>query len=234
LALGEVSSAFASAVLAASLTLAVSLEPARPRQQSAPPANANAATADFTGEVSLGKSYQHDIGHGLIFALAPTPGDSDAGWNIQIFSSTSPSSEPALGSDNPVDFASIATPPYHGENPLYLDTTYSTKAEDAVADTPRKFYFIESPADFKAAENAVNLTVYHNNASTKQINDAKAAAAKVRVGSGELAILDSHIVRSSSDRDLGSIQWIKFRVQLKFDTDMTMAKILDSAGQGGK
>lgn len=212
----------------------VSAHAPQQQQQPAPPASANSSSADFTGEVSLGKTYQHDAGHGLIFALEPTPGDPDAGWNIQIISSTSPSAEPSLGSDNPVDFASIATPPYHGQNPLFLDTTYSTKAEDAVADTPRKFYFVQSSADFKAAENSVNLAIYPNKASTKQLNDAKAAAAKVRIGSGELAILDSHIVRSSSDRDLGSIQWIKFRVQLKFDTDMTMAKILESADTGGK
>jgi hypothetical protein len=226
--------AFAGAVLAASVTLAIPFASAHSQQQSAPAANANSTTADFIGEVALGKSYQHDAGHGLIFELVPTPGDSDAGWNIQITSSTAPAAEPSLGASNPVDFASIATPPYHGDNPLYLDTTYSTKAEDAVADTPRKFYFVENAADFKAAENSVNLAIYPNKASTKQINDAKAAAAKVRVGSGELAILDSRITRSSSDRDLGSIQWIKFRVQLKFDTDMTVAKILDSADTGGK
>lgn len=233
--MAAVSSAYASAVLAASVTLALSLASASAQKQAAPPASTAPSTADFTAEISLGKTFSQEIGRGLLFQLVPTPGDPGSGWNIQIVPKD-PSQAVRPGPDDNIstDFAGIATPPYHGYNPLYLDTSYATKASEAVAQTPRKFYFVESAADYKAALNSVNLAIYPNKATTKQLSEAKDASAKTHLGSGQLDILDSKLAPGAGSNDTGSIQWMKFRVQIKLDTDMTMAKILESSGEGGK
>src|SRR6185437_12696430 len=60
----------------------------------------------LSGTLSTGKSFERDIGHGLIFRLVPSPASYGKGWDIEI----RPKGDPAGGFD---EYASVATPPYH-------------------------------------------------------------------------------------------------------------------------
>ena len=66
------------------------------------------------------------------------------GWGIEI-------RKKGDVADPPDDYVSVATPPYHYFNQRYLSTAYGYTAKEAVALSPRQFYFVESPADYKVA-----------------------------------------------------------------------------------
>lgn len=172
----------------------------------------------FTGEVLLGKTFEREIGHGLIFRLVPTVDDEDSGWNISIV--------PKSGSPDD-EFSAIATPPYHFYNARYLDTSYATSAKDAVAFNPRPFNFVLTHADYDIAAEYVNMTIYPNHATTEDFDEIGRKAARVEVGTGELHVLDSRITPGNSENETGKIDWIKFEVKLKFHSGMNMAQVLD-------
>jgi hypothetical protein len=172
----------------------------------------------FTGEVTLGKTFEREIGHGLIFRLVPTVGDEDSGWNISIVPKSGAAED---------EFVGIATPPYHFYNPRYLDTSYATSAKDAVAFTPRPFNFVLTHADYEVVGEYVNMTIYPNHATKEDFEEIDRKAAKVEVGSGELHILDSRITPGNAENETGKIEWLKSEVKLKFHSGMNMTEVLD-------
>jgi hypothetical protein len=174
----------------------------------------------FVGEVALDKTFEREIGHGLIFRLVPTPDDDQSGWIIGIFPKAGPPD---------AEFVGIATPPYHFYNPRYLDTSYATSAKDAVAFNPRPFNFVLTVEDSRVAQEFVELTIYPNKATEEELKEMDLKAAKVEVGTGELHILDSRVTPGKSEQDTGKIDWIKFEVRLKFHSGMNMTEVLDSS-----
>lgn len=206
-------------------------EPAKPQtpapkesDQSAPAARSSTPPdIVFEGEVERGKSYDHPIEHGhdiergLMFHLDPDA-DVGSGWNIEIV-------KKGDVSDDRNDFVAVATPPYHFFNQRYLSTAYDYTAKDAVALTPRHFYFVESLADYKIADHEVNINIYPNHAISDEIDDADDQARKVHVGRGELLILESRITPATDRDDRGTIDWIKFEVRLTFHTGLTFRRV---------
>ena len=177
------------------------------------------AELTFGGEVTLGQAYEREIGYGLIFRLTPMRDDTDSGWQIEIV--------PRLQrAGSPADFAAIATPPYHFANPLNVDTSYGITAAEAVAQSKRPFYFVRTMADFRAAEDAVNLALYTTDAPQAEQDRINDAAGKVEVGSGELRILESRLIPPVGKDPLGKIAWMKFEVKLKFHSGIMMGQVL--------
>jgi hypothetical protein len=187
-----------------------------------PPSRAGKNDESFIGEVTLGRTFEREIGHNLIFRLVPTVGDQDSGWNIAIV--------PESGSPD-AEFCAIATPPYHFYNPRYLDTSYATSARDAVAFNPRPFHFVLTQTDYEIAGKYVNMTIYPNHARKGEFEEIDRKAAKVEVGTGELHILDSRITPGNSENETGKIEWIKFEVKLKFHSGMNMTDVLDPSAR---
>jgi hypothetical protein len=181
---------------------------------------------EFTGEVTRGTSFVHDIGHGLLFRLTKTPGAPDMGWEIEIAPGpiVNPSTNaPATGEYE--EFSGIVTPPYHFYNERYLETSYGTKAEEAVGITPREFNFVESVADSKAAYDVVESVL--SSPTFPEKSEALAiAAAKIPIGTGELQILDSHITPGKDASDMGTIESVKFKVTLRLDSSQTLKDVL--------
>lgn len=174
----------------------------------------------FGGEVELGHKFEREIGHGLIFRLAPSYDVPEWGWRIEIKPKVQPGG-------NPVEFAWVATPPYHFANPLYLDTSYGTSAEAAVAMSRRAFHFVLNMEDFRAAAEAVYLAIYSSNASDIERERINRAANKVEVGAGEVHILKSRLMAPAEKDPLGKIAWLKFEVKLKFKSGATMQQVLE-------
>jgi hypothetical protein len=167
--------------------------------------------------VNLGKAFEREITPGLLFRLTPTPGDEHSGWVIEVV--------PKSGAPED-EFSAIATPPYHFYNARYLDTSYATKAKDAVALSPRAFNFVFTTEDSRVAQEFVELIIYPNTASKKDLEEIDRKAAKVKVGTGELYILDSRITPGKSENETGKIEWIKFEVKLKFHCGMNMMEVI--------
>ena len=68
---------------------------------------------NFSGEVTRGQTYTHEIEAGLVFCLRPNSfWKKDGGWDIVI----SDTSENNCGKS----FSSIVTPPFYGDNPIFI------------------------------------------------------------------------------------------------------------------
>lgn len=204
-----------SVVLFAALSIAASQTDTQSRSSSPsfPP-----ATPDLVirGELSAGKSFKRDIGSGLVFELVPSPATFGNGWDIEIVPD-----EPAGGF---AEYASLATPPYHQYKPTYLNASYGVTAGQAVK-MVRKFQFVETPADSRAASVVVNTVVYTLD-WTAHKDSIAAQAAKIPVGVGELRVVRSRITPGKNGEDLGSVDWIKFQVRLWFHSGTTMEQVL--------
>lgn len=172
----------------------------------------------LSGTLAAGKSFERDIGDGLLFRLVPSPASFGKGWDIEI----RPKGDPAGGFD---EYASVATPPYHLYKPTYLNASYGVTAQQAVAMPPRKFQFVETPADSLAASVVVNTVVYTVDWPAHRDSIA-AEAAKIPVGVGELRVLRSRITPGRNNEDLGSIDWIKFQVRFWLHSGTTLKEVL--------
>lgn len=113
------------------------------------------------------------------------------------------------------------TPPYRFGNTRHVDTSYGTNARDAVADTPRPFWFLVRRTDGDAASAALNQVLWPQQDDDAQDRGLAALAALPR-GQGQFHILDARIrpgtaISFSGDERAdayGAIQWLKFRVDL--------------------
>lgn len=196
------------------------------QQQSPPPVPATFLSVknpriEFTGEVLRGNLFTRQIAENLVFRLNPQPAQG-SGWFIEIV----PKVPPPKGEY--AEFTWVATPPYHFFNQRYLDTSYGTTAAQAVSrDAPRDFNFVQTLDDYRIARNVVNMVIYPNHATDEEMARVRKDAARVMTGSGTLYILDSRITPGKNDKDMGSIDWIRFRVELKLSSGQSIAQILD-------
>jgi hypothetical protein len=172
----------------------------------------------ISGEVASGDSFERDIGHGLIFRLVPSPLGFGQGWDIEIV----PKENPTGGYS---EYSAIATPPYHFYNLRYLNPSYGVTAREAVAISPRTFQFVETADDMAAAYVVVNSVVYSVDWTARK-DSVAAEAARIPLGMGELKILHSRITPGKNNEDLGSIDWVKFEVRLRFHSGVTLQQIL--------
>jgi hypothetical protein len=113
----------------------------------------------------------------------------------------------------------VVTPPYRFQNVRYLDTQYGIRAEEAVRYSPRPFSFVLNGADFETENKRVALAIYPNNAPKREVDDALAKLGTSPLGSGRLWIEDSKITPGHTAEDLGTIHWIKFKVEIKFPAE---------------
>lgn len=173
----------------------------------------------FTAEVERGKAFEQSIGHDLVFRLALTPGYWDIGWKIQI----SPKTDPE---DGPIEFSAVATPPYRRYNPRFLEASYGNTAKQAVEMTPRVFYFVQSVDDEHRAEECLNAAMYPTNVSDEEKVRVVQEQQQIQLGKGELRILKSRLGHSKTLTDAGTIDWLRFEVDVEFSSGVTMGNIL--------
>ena len=179
----------------------------------------------FSGEVSADKNFDRPFGP-LRFRLNSE--EASAGWWIEVVPAEGVNSENA-------EYVWVVTPPYHFENIRYLDTSYGTRAEDAVKDLPRDFNFVLEQEQFHRAVDLVNTAVYSHPLSEnksevefdQESQNALATLESMSIGKGRLQILDSRVDRSAGQDGLGAIEWLKFRVELHVPCNFTVS---DSTG----
>ena len=179
----------------------------------------------FFGEVSANRSFEREFG-ALRFRLNPQA--ALFGWSIEVV--------PRKETDsNRSEYVWVVTPPYHFGNIRYLDTSYGTKAEDAVKVSPRDFNFVLDQEQFDRAAGLVNLAISSHPVddqksdaeSEKEGSDAIAALESMSIGKGRFEIIDSRVDRSGGDHGLGSIEWSKFKVELRVPCDFAISDSAD-------
>ena len=179
----------------------------------------------FSGEVSADKNFDRSFGP-LRFRLNSE--QALAGWWIEVV----PAEDGNSGND---EYVWVVTPPYHFDNVRYLDTSYGTRAEDAVKESPRDFNFALDQKQFLHAADLVNLGVSSRPLSEhkseaeldKESQDALAELESLSIGKGRLQILDSRVDSSAGQDGLGAIEWLMFRVELHVPCNFTVS---DSPG----
>ncbi len=213
---------FIALICALALGASLSLPVGAMSQASTPPTSSTTAPEAshirFDGEILHGQIYEHDIGRGLMFRLTPAASDEGGGWVIQIL----PAVEPA---DATIEFAEIATPPYHAYNDRYLAAAFGYSAREALQITVRKFYFVQSLDDQNRAADVVNATLYPGTASDREKSRAADEAVSVNLGRGELRIIHSKITPGKAGVP-DTIAWVKFEVVLDFSPGFTMRQVL--------
>jgi hypothetical protein len=190
----------------------------------------------FSGEVSASRNFEREFG-ALRFRLNPQA--ALFGWNIEVV--------PRKETDSiRSEYVWVVTPPYHFGNIRYLDTSYGTKAEDAVKVSPRDFNFVLDQEQFDRAAGLVNLAISSHPADDhksdaepeKEGSDAIAALESMPIGKGRLEIIDSRVNGSGGDHGLGGIEWLKFKVELhvpcNFDVADSADIVIDRAGCADK
>lgn len=165
-------------------------------------------TVRFSGEVTYGKEFRKEIGSGLVFVLAP---DEDDGWTIMVSPKENPN-DPECD-----EYVAVATPPYHGSNARFINTSYGIKAKDAVKESHREFEFVTNCADNHREEEWVARIVNPGGYSDQEVKEGYAKLGTSPLGKGELTILDSKISPAKQTVEgvnLGQIDWIKFEVKI--------------------
>jgi hypothetical protein len=221
-----------------SLTLALAVLPLRSRQaQNSVPTDTVCGTINteftegccihinFGGEVSATKNFDRPFG-ALRFRLNSE--QALGGWWIEVI--------PAEHAESAIDeYVWVVTPPYHFGNVRYLDTSYGTRAEDSVRESPRDFNFVLDREQYHRAADLVNLGVSSRPHDQQKFDveldhesqNALAMLETLPVGKGRLQILDSRVDRSAGQDELGAIEWLKFRVELHVPCNFTVS---DSPG----
>jgi hypothetical protein len=157
----------------------------------------------LSGEVSHGEEFRKAIGRDLFFVLDPL----DDGWTISVFPAAQCTRE---GQD---DFVAVATEPFFGSNPRFIDTS---GGEQALHSSPREFQFLLDCKSYKR-ESALVGTATAGNVSENASANAMAKLGTSAMGSGKLTILDSKVVKSGKDEagnDLLQVDWLKFQVDI--------------------
>ena len=165
-------------------------------------------------EVSAAKAFTQEFGGDLVFRLNAE--QASGGWFIEVVPR-------GAGVDSQQEYVWVVTPPYHFGNQRYLDTSYGVPAREAIQNSPREFNFALDEEQYKEASRLVDLAISSHPDSDKRSQeeleqerqDATEALLKLPVAAGRLWILDSGVKDPAGDRDFGSIEWLKFRVELR-------------------
>jgi len=172
----------------------------------------------FIGEVARDQAFTRDVGHNLTFRLTPATSDEGGGWVIEMLPPVEPS-------DDPVEFAAIATPPYHAYNDRYLAAAFGYSAKEALQATTRRFNFVQSVTDEHLADEVVNAALYPSTVPEAEKSRIAAEAAALKLGTGQLRILRSRMTQGK-DGSPDSISWVKFEVVLNFSSGLTLQQVL--------
>ena len=138
----------------------------------------------YHGRAIRGQAFEQPIGEGLVLRLAP-----DAhGWTIGVIRPGQPEE----------DFAGIATPPYRGINPRYLEGWHfrngaNTGRNEGDVNAPqheRAFAFVLTPEDYRTAVTAVETLLWGNRTDAER-GRALDALEQVSRGRGTLRVVNA-------------------------------------------
>jgi hypothetical protein len=185
----------------------------------------------FSGEVTRSQPFTRDVGHHLVFRLTPATSDEGGGWVIEILPPVEPARDPfdavddAKPAGDAVEFAAIATPPYHAYNDRYIAAAFGYSAKEALQAPLRRFNFVQSLEDEQRASEVVNAALYPSTVGEVERARVAAEAAALKLGTGQLRIVHSRITQGK-DGAPDVIASLKFEVVLNFSPGLTLQEVL--------
>ena len=191
--------------------------------QVAPPPSPTCARVVIEGEVSAGSEWSSSLGEGWVFRVLPiAPSKPEySGWDLVV------DREPPAGFP---DALLLATMPYNSINEREIGTTFGLRAQDALGWNPRSFRFLTDPVDFREAQQAFKALMNTGalNPTPAQPPDptspglramTRLLALQKRASSGEVRILDAHIVPGVSDPAPYAQSWALASSQTRQEVD---------------
>ena len=163
------------------------------------------------GEVSAGKVWAAELGQGWVLRLAPIASQNAeySGWDLIV--------DRATGAGYP-DALLLATPPYGSLNEREIGTTFGLRAQDAIGWNPRSFRFLTDPVQFAEAQKIYRKLLGSGSGASpenagsggsrvKQDSTSYLLAMQEHASTGELRILDAHIVPGTADPAVYAQNW---------------------------
>ena len=180
---------------------------------------ANAPTR-FTAELKRGERFQKLIAPNMMFTLEPYAGN-DSGWTIHL----------APGSDaksNSMDCIGAVSEPLHGDKNREIEPP-DDLSQEPVHWKPREFEFVPDLANCKTAWQLMNLVYYPSKLTDEQRAEAGEKLGKIPTAHGKFTVLDSLLRPAGNPNDTGSIEWLKFEVELNLPAGSTETQTAGSA-----
>ena len=197
----------------------VSVTPARVVSE-APTASAPAVGSlqngpRFTGEVRQGQQFEKAFAPNMVFRLEPYAGN-DSGWSIRI----APGTDSAASS---MDCIGAIQVPLHGDTTLEIEPP-----EDGASKDPswkqRAFDFVATAEDCKVAWGLMNDANYNHTLSEKEREQAGARQEKLPLHHGKFTILDARYGPANATNGHGTLEWLKFEVDLNAGAEASSAQ----------
>jgi hypothetical protein len=181
-----------------------------PYRRAVPPQEVtpNCTAVRFSGEVTREAKYAHTLPDNLEFRLVPFP----EGWTIFI----------GRPGDETQNYVAIATPPYHGANPVFIEAwhfrnTDNTGPNEGQVNAPgnvRDFSFLLTEADYKKFSDELNVwSGSKPDATEKERDEATDFLLSAPRQAGRLSISDMKI----GGQGKGLRPWFD---SLKFDVNL--------------
>jgi hypothetical protein len=169
----------------------------------------------FSGEVSRTDSVEKSRPGGLRFVLRPVDNsepEGPDGWTIEI-----------LGPDSTEGFVGVATPPYRGLNPRFIEAWHFRNAENTgpnegdvnAPQNERDFYFVSNRADYAACHEALERVLWPYAFSDATVDSAQQVLDRLPRGEGRLTI---HAMKLGGLRK-GSRPWFE---SMRFDVTLLL------------
>ncbi|HEY2956267.1 MAG TPA: hypothetical protein VGK89_13600 [Candidatus Eisenbacteria bacterium] len=167
-------------------------------------------TIHFSGLVRGGQRFERLFTDSLRFVLDPETLGRE-GWTLRV-----------LAADSTADFAGIATPPFHGPNPLDLeawhfrnaDNTGPNRGEPNMPQEQRWFEFCLSTPGYRVAVDALDVALWPGNRGRAAQDSAQTVWEAVPRGTGQLTVTE----RRLDGLGAGQRPWfesMRFTVELK-------------------
>jgi hypothetical protein len=160
---------------------------------------AAAETIRFSGELRAGESFERRLPRGLMFCLLPGGEDGKESWTISIARTCSPKED---------DFASIATPPYRGAHPRFIEAWHFLPDTKLFSNT-REFRFVLNELDHARILGMLQNQQHHEAAEILTL------AAELGKGAGTVEITGAEISPAEDPLRTKFIR-LRFRVKLEF------------------
>jgi hypothetical protein len=168
----------------------------------------------FTAEVVAHEEFQKTFAPKLIFRLEPYAG-ADSGWSIRI-APMSESGGPAI------DCIGAVEAPLHGDTKIEIEPA-DNDSRKSPAWRQRNFEYVATASECRSAWELMNNANYNAKLSEAEREQASVKLGQVPRRRGKFAILDARFGPATSQNAHGTIEWLKFEVDLGGNSEKTAA-----------
>jgi len=159
----------------------------------------------FTAEIVAHREFQKIFAPKLMFRLEPYAG-TDSGWTIRI--------APVFETGGPaIDCIGATATTLHGDTTLEIEPPENAALKDA-AWRQREFEYVANEADCKRAWDLMNDANYGSKLTEAERDQARTKLGQIPTGHGKFTILDARFGPATPQNTRGTLQWLKFQVEL--------------------